>query len=184
MQYPEIRPLKQDSIKILYMGTYTEKEEFVEGKASGIYVYSMNTTTGRLTYVSSSPRTVNPSYLTVDNKNNTLYAVNETGNGDKPGGSVSAFRLIANGTQMDFINSVSSQGNYPCYISMDTTGKWVMCANYGSGNVAVLPVKDSGSLGEATMIHQHTGKGTCSAAECCPCPFYSSKPVKRSGIFL
>jgi 6-phosphogluconolactonase len=151
--------LKQDSVRIMYVGTYTEKEDFVDGKATGIYVYELNTNTGKLTYISSSPHTVNPSYLVADNENKILYAVNETGNQDKPGGSVSAFKLSGDGRQMDFLNSVSSQGNFPCYVSMDKSGKWVMCANYGSGTVAVLPVKDSGSLGEATMMHQHTGKG-------------------------
>jgi len=151
--------LKQDSVKIIYVGTYTEKEDFVDGKATGIYVYELNTNTGRLTYVSSSPHTINPSYLVADNENQILYAVNETGSKDKPGGSISAFKLLAGGRQMDFINSVSSQGNSPCYVSLDKTKKWVLCANYGSGTVAVLPVKDSGSLGEATMVHQHTGNG-------------------------
>lgn len=155
---PGVRP-KQDSIRIMYIGTYTEKEDFVDGKATGIYVYEFNTNTGKLTYVSSSPHTVNPSFLVADHGNNILYAVNETGSMDKPGGSISAFRLSGDGRQMDFINSVSSQGNSPCYVSLDKSGKWVMCANYGSGTVAVLPVKDSGSLGEATMVHQHTGKG-------------------------
>jgi 6-phosphogluconolactonase len=151
--------LARDSIKIMYVGTYTEKEDFVDGKGSGIYVYEFSTNTGRLTYVSSSPRTVNPSYLAIDNKNHVLYAVNETGSQDKPGGSVSSFKLLAGGRQMDLINTASSQGNSPCYVSLDKSRKWLMCANYGSGTVAVLPVKDSGSLGEATMVHQHKGKG-------------------------
>jgi 6-phosphogluconolactonase len=159
MSAGSIDSLKQDSIKIMYVGTYTEKEDFVDGKATGIYVYELNTNTGKLTYVSSSPHTVNPSFLVADNTNKIIYAVNETGSKDKPGGSISSFRLSDDGRQMDFINTVSSQGNYPCYVSLDKSGKWVMCANYGSGTVAVLPVQDSGSLGEATMVHQHAGKG-------------------------
>jgi 6-phosphogluconolactonase len=151
--------LKQDSVKIMYVGTYTEKEDFVDGKASGIYVYELNLNSGKLTYVSSSPKTVNPSYLVVDKDNQKIYSVNETGSKDKPGGKISAFRLTGNGRQIDFMNSVSSQGNSPCYVSLDKSGKWVFCANYGSGTIAVLPVQDSGSLGEATMVHQHTGKG-------------------------
>jgi 6-phosphogluconolactonase len=151
--------LENDSVLIMYAGTYTQKEDFVDGKATGIYVYELNTNTGKLTYVSSSPRTVNPSFLVADKENQLLYSVNETGSKDKPGGSVSAFKLTAGGRQMDFINTVSSGGNYPCFISLDKTGKWVMCANYGSGTVAVLPAGDSGKLGEPAMVHQHKGKG-------------------------
>jgi 6-phosphogluconolactonase len=151
--------LKQDSIKIMYIGTYTENQKNADDKSTGIYVYEFNLNSGQLTYVSSSPQTVNPSYLAADNKNKTLYAANEIGGQDAPGGKVSAFKLSGNGSQMDFINSVSSQGNSPCYVSLDKSGKWVLCANYSSGNIAVLPVQDSGSLGEATMVHQHTGRG-------------------------
>jgi 6-phosphogluconolactonase len=168
--------LKQDSIKILYVGTYTEKEDFVDGKASGIYIYELNTNTGKLTYVSSSARTVNPSYLVVDKEDRTLYAVNETSGKDKPGGTISAFRLSANGRQMELINTESSQGNSPCYISMDETRKWVMCANYGSGTVAVLPVRDSGSLGGSTMVHQHTGKGPNAHQEAAHAHFILQNP--------
>lgn len=151
--------LQQDSVKIMYVGTYTENQNNADGKSTGIYVYEFNINSGKLTYISSSPQTVNPSYLVADNKNKTLFAVNETGGQDKPGGKVSAFKLSGNGSQMDFINSVSSQGNSPCYVSLDKSGKWVFCANYSSGNVAVFPVQDSGSLGEATMVHQQTGRG-------------------------
>ena len=43
-----------------------------KAKSTGIYVYELNTNTGKLTYVSSSPHTVNPSYLVADNENKTL----------------------------------------------------------------------------------------------------------------
>ena len=169
--------LKQDSVEIMYVGTYTEKEDSVIGKATGIYVYELNTSSGKLAYVSSSPHTVNPSYLVADNENNLLYAVNETANKDKPGGSISAFRLLNGGRQLDFINTVSSQGNYPCYVSLDKTRKWVMCANYGSGTVSVLPVRDSGSLGEATMVHQHAGKGPKSQQDAAHAHFIFQNPA-------
>jgi 6-phosphogluconolactonase len=57
------------------------------------------------------------------------------------------------------LNSVSAQGNGPCYVSVDRTGKFAMLANYGSGNVAVFPINNDGSLKEACSTHQHVGKG-------------------------
>ncbi len=63
------------------MGTYTENQDSAGAKLTGIYVYELNLNNGKLTYVSSSPHTVNPSYLVADDKNKTLYAVNETGSG-------------------------------------------------------------------------------------------------------
>jgi 6-phosphogluconolactonase len=152
-----------DTLKIVLVGTYTEKEDFVDGKATGMYVYSFSTQTGKLKYISSSPRTVNPSYLAIDPSGSKVYCVNETGG--KTGGTISAFTLTSDRKQMEFVNTMPSEGNFPCYVSVDQTGKWVMCANYGSGSVAVLPVAASGNLERAVSIHQHKGKGKTSRQE-------------------
>jgi 6-phosphogluconolactonase len=158
-EHPELAnstgSVKPDSLSILYIGTYTENEAHAGGKSSGIYVYEFNRNTGRLSFLSSSPQTVNPSYLVVDPDKQRLYAVNEIGNDKKPSGTLSAFRLTRQGKEIEFINSVPSQGNSPCYISLDKSGKLVMCANYGSGTVALFPVLNDGSLGNASSVDQH-----------------------------
>jgi hypothetical protein len=33
-----------------YMGTYTRRETFVDGKAAGIYIYHLDPASGELTY--------------------------------------------------------------------------------------------------------------------------------------
>lgn len=145
----------QEKSYILYVGTYTEQEAHVDGKAEGIYVFRMNAETGKLKQVSKSPFTVNPSYLTVSKDGNYLYVVNETG--DDEIGHVSAFRIIDE--NLEFINKVSSEGDYPCYIEVDPHGRFTLTANYGSGNVALLPIERDGSLRPAASVDQHTGKG-------------------------
>jgi 6-phosphogluconolactonase len=50
---------------IVYIGTYTRRESFVDGKAEGIYVYRMDPRTGALTHAATVPGTVNPSFLVV-----------------------------------------------------------------------------------------------------------------------
>lgn len=146
---------------LLYVGTYTGREG--EGKAEGIYVYEFDLVSGKLSYISKSPATVNPSYLDLSPDGNFLYAVNETGS-DEQGidGFVSAFRLIEEGTQLRYINQVSSVGDYPCYIQIDPTARFVMVANYGSGNVALFPLNINGSLQTAASIDQHEGRGPAS----------------------
>ena len=51
----------------VYIGTYTRRESFVDGKAAGIYICHLHQDTGALTYAStvSGPGTINPSYLTL-----------------------------------------------------------------------------------------------------------------------
>ena len=151
---------KKATNHILYIGTYTEKEAHVAGKASGIYIYEMNSETGQLALVDSSPATTNPSYLAVHPGKNRLYAVNETGGSSgNSSGNVSAFNIRDDGRKLELINSVSSGGSYPCYISIHNTARYVMAANYGSGTVALFPVNADGSLNEASSIDQHTGRG-------------------------
>jgi 6-phosphogluconolactonase len=149
----------EDSLKILYVGTYTQKEDFVDGKATGIYVYGFSATTGKLYPISTSSPTVNPSFLAVNGKQHLLYAVNETGGNQEPSGSVSAFRISPDGRSLQYLNSVPSMGDSPCSVFLDHSGHWVMCANYGSGTVSVFPVLPDGSLGKASFTDQHTGKG-------------------------
>jgi 6-phosphogluconolactonase len=110
--------------------------------------------------------------MVVDKENQKLYSVNETGDQ----GSVSAFGLTANGRQMEYINSVSSGGSYPCYVSLDATGKWVLGANYGSGTITVIPVLDSGKLCESTMVLQHTSSGQSSRQDAAHAHFILQNP--------
>jgi 6-phosphogluconolactonase len=49
-------------------------------------------------------------------------------------------------------------GAGPCHLVLDRQRRHVLVANYGSGNVAVLPVASDGTLGEASDVEQHTGK--------------------------
>jgi len=148
---------------VLYIGTYTEKESHVDDKAAGIYVYRMNMKTGGLELVNTSPATVNPSFIDISSDGKYLYSVNETG-GEKPG-SVSAFRLTDNSTKLEFINRLSSEGDYPCFVEADKKGRFVLIANYGTGNIALLPLATDGSLKSAVSVDKHEGRGPTSRQE-------------------
>lgn len=138
----------------VFVGTYTEKEPHVDGKAEGIYIYEMNPVNGALTHVVTSPKTINPSYVVLHPNGKWLYAVNETSDG-----KVSAFSIDRENKKLKLLNIVSSQGSDPCYVSVDKTGKFVMVANYSSGTVALYPINADGSLKEASSVVKHEGKG-------------------------
>jgi 6-phosphogluconolactonase len=131
----------------LLVGTYTGKN------SEGIYVYKFNTSTGAMEKVSSI-FTENPSYLALTKDKKYVYSVNE--NGDNKGG-VSSFSFDQATGKLTKINSQLSNGDHPCYVSVDNTGKWVVVGNYTGGNLSVYPVKEDGSLGEAAQVIQHTG---------------------------
>ena len=144
---------------ILYVGTYTEKEAHVDGKADGIYVYKFEPNTGKLTYLSTSVCVVNPSYIVVHPSKKYLYAVNETGGVESDtSGAVSAFRIDPKTSALSLINQVSSAGDWPCHISIDLSGNFALVANYG-GSVAILPLNEDGSINKASNIIEHQGSG-------------------------
>ena len=135
----------------LLTGTYTR------GISTGIYVYRFNAENGSATIV-DSVQTSNPSYLAVSANGQFVYAVNEgvkNGTSDK----ISAFSFNNKTGKLTLLNEVLCMGKNPCYVTIDKTGNWLIAGNYSSGNLVVLPVQKNGSLGDATTVIQHYGKG-------------------------
>jgi 6-phosphogluconolactonase len=141
---------------LLFVGTYTN----TKADSKGIYVYRYNASSGQLTSLGVAAETPNPSYLAVDPTHKFLYAVNELQDyKGKKSGAVTAFSIDRKTGKLTKLNEVASRGEDPCYISLDKTGKYVLVANYTSGNIAVFPVRKDGSLGEASAFVQHHGSG-------------------------
>jgi len=138
----------------LFIGTYTS------GKSKGIYVYRFNTTTGTGTEVSTI-KARNPSYLSLSSDGKHLYATDE----DEAGGAVGAYAFEPATGRLALLNTQSSKGTCPCYVSEDKTGKWVFVANYCSGSLTSLPVNSDGSLAPAIQTIQQFGKGPDTARQ-------------------
>jgi 6-phosphogluconolactonase len=150
---PTAQGAKKPSDYFVYIGTYT-------GPASkGIYAYRFHPADGKLTPIGLAAETVNPSFLAIHPNGKFVYSVSEldTYNGQKTG-AVSAFRIDPQSGKLTLLNTVSSRGGGPCHVLVDKTGKNLLVANYGTGSVASMPVKEDGSLGEATAFVQHTGQ--------------------------
>jgi len=139
--------------RMLYVGTYT-----TSGKSEGIYGYHMDAT-GALTR-STSIRSVNPSFLTIDRSKRFLYAVNEFGEFlEKPGGAVSAFAIDPATGNLRLLNQQATQGADPCHLSVDSKKRTLLVANYTGGNVSVFPLRSDGTLGVVAEVKQHEGSG-------------------------
>jgi 6-phosphogluconolactonase len=143
----------------VYIGTYTRRESFVDGKAEGIYVYRLDPATAVLTYAATVPGVVNPSFLAIGAQGNRAYAVNEITGDHGSHGTVSAFAIEPGTGNLTFLNKQSTHGLAPCYVSVDGTGRHVLVANYETGSLCVLPVQDDGRLGEATDVVELHGSG-------------------------
>ena len=137
----------------IYIGTYTERLPFVDGKAEGIYIYDLDMDSGELRKIGHTSGPRNPSYLALDPQRHGLYAVQETVVDDSP--SVHAYAI--EDKTLRKINEQPAHGGLPCHIVADSTGQWVISANYETGSVAVYPIKADGAVGEATTVIQHEG---------------------------
>ena len=137
---------------LVYIGTYSKGDE------DGIHVYRLDMATGALAHQSSIGGIDNPSFLDIAPNRRFLYAIGETSEvGDRPGGAVAAFAIDQQSGALTHINTESTVGAGPCHISIDREGQYALVANYGGGSVAILPIREDGSLGAATDFVQHEG---------------------------
>ncbi len=138
---------------LMYVGTYTK------GRSESIYIYRMNLADGQLKPAATIKGISNPSFLAIDPKRRFLYAANESGEfAGKRGGGVTAFAIDRKTGDLRKLNEQNSPG-VPCYVSVHPSGKFVLAANYGGGNVVIYPVRADGSLAEASDVAQHKGAG-------------------------
>src|SRR5262249_44486843 len=147
------RSKRKSNELLLYVGTYTS------GKSEGIYVYRMNLAGGELKRAATVKGVSNPSFLAIDPKRRFLYAANEGGGvAGREGGGGAAVAICQEKGGLREVNEQHFPG-VPCHVSVHPSGRFVLAANYGGGNVVIYPVRADGGLGEASDVAQHTGKG-------------------------
>jgi len=156
----EEREVKSDDVEILFVGTYTKKEGHVDGQGEGIYIYEMNKETGALRYLDVSDQIISPSYLAVHENGKWVYAVNEYDGGEEAFAAVTALEFRREDNSLRYLNETSSMGQYPCYISIDNTGNFVMVANYVGGSVALYPIGEDGLLQPYSSYKKHEGSSS------------------------
>jgi 6-phosphogluconolactonase len=138
---------------LVFVGTYTHKTA-----SKGIYAYRFDPGTGKLTSLGVAAESEDPSFLAVHPNGKYLYAVNEVDHfAGKKTGAVSAFSIDPITGKLTLLNQAATQGDGPCYVSLDKTGRNVLVANYGGGSVAVFPVRQDGSVAPASACVQHSG---------------------------
>lgn len=131
---------------------------FAPGEKGAIHAYKMNPQTGELKFVERTSDVEHPFFLAVSPDNKFLYSIHAPGKfSGKDNEFVSAFALEGRTGKLKLLNRQSSQGTASCYLDIDKSGKAVVVANYTTGSVACLPVKEDGSLGEPETFIQHTG---------------------------
>lgn len=141
---------------LAYVGTDTSA---IDGKANGkgIYLFEMDSNSGQLSLVKLAAEARSPSWLCLDPSERYLYTVHEISDYEGKSGSVSAYAVDRSSGDLRLLNTISSHGAGPAYLSVDASGKYVFVANYGGGSIAVFPVLSGGSLGAPTYKHRDEG---------------------------
>ena len=145
---------------LAYAGTYSASvgAEGAPGHGKGIYLLEMNPDSGALAQRAVFPNEFNPSCLALNAAGTRLYSANETQTFQgENSGSVSAYAVDRAGGRLTLLNTVSSRGAGPCYLSLHPTGKWLFAANYHGGTSVVLPIGSNGELGPAAHVERHAG---------------------------
>jgi len=136
----------------VYFGTYTG------AKSKGIYLSTLDPSTGSLSSPVLAAEIRNPSFLAPHPNGQFLYAVNEISNFQgKPGGAVTAFAIEPDTGLLRQLNQASTLADGPCHLVVDSTGRNVVAANYGGGSVVVIALESDGRLGAHGSSIQHRG---------------------------
>jgi len=138
--------------EFIYVGTFSGDLE------KGIYVYAFDRKNGSLSPVQTLGGMESPTYIEIHPNGRFLYSVNRNSiNEEKDWGSVSSYSIDPSTGKLTHINDQPSFGNAPCHMSLDSQGRILFIANYGSGSIAAYPVGKDGSLAKASKVIQHTG---------------------------
>jgi 6-phosphogluconolactonase len=130
--------------------------------------------TGTLGQPELAAEIINPSFITISPDNRFLYAVTEDPLSVGPPldhvSYVSAFAIDAATGKLRLLNTLPTGGTSTCFISTDKSGKYVLMANFGSGSVSVIRIKEDGALGELTSFIQNTGHSVNPSIQTSPHP--------------
>lgn len=152
---------------VAYVGTFSSplheplptQVDLPEGNGRGIHIFHVDRTTGNLTPAGEFPLGTSPSHLAVNAAGTRLYSANETDHvGPDKHGTISSFAIDPADGSLEQLNTVGSGGAGPTYVSLHPSGRYLLVANYFGGSVAVLPVEEDGSLGEAVDVKNDAGE--------------------------
>ena len=128
-----------------YVGTYSKEN------SKGIYLCKFNNEVKEKVFTYNL---LNPSYVTVCNKN--LYAVIESKsyNGNV-GGALASFKINEN-YELSPLNIVPTFGEDPCHVTLTKDGAYAVTANYSGGSFSTFKANKDGSLNYLKTI-KHFG---------------------------
>jgi 6-phosphogluconolactonase (cycloisomerase 2 family) len=134
----------QSRAQFAYVGCYTSAKRY--GRGDGIHVFRVDPNTGSWSHTQKVGGLVNPSFLILRKDSQFLYSAH----GDE--GYASAFSVDRASGQLTLLNQAETGGTNGVHLALDKAGRFLVLANYTSGSVSVLSVKEDGKLGEIVQV--------------------------------
>ncbi|MGP1906951.1 lactonase family protein [Metabacillus sp. JX24] len=133
-----------------YIGTYTK------GDSKGIYSFTLDTDAKKLSEPSVAAEIGSPTYLNLSKDNRFVYAIGKDGDA----GGLVAYSRNANTGELTELNRQLREGASPCHVSVDSTNRFIVSANYHNGTIESHEMDViSGTLSSALSIRKHEGSG-------------------------
>jgi 6-phosphogluconolactonase (cycloisomerase 2 family) len=126
------------------VGCYTTAQRYARG--DGIHAYRLEPESGAWTHVHHAGNLVNPSFLVASRDGRCLYSVH----GDET--YATAFSVDRANGRLTVLNRAEAGGRNGVHQALDPAGRFLLVANYSTGNVGVMPVRQDGSLGDAVHV--------------------------------
>lgn len=132
-----------------YVGTYTK------GGSEGVYTFVLDLNEEKIKDVKPVAKLDNPTYVTVSNDNQYLYAVTKAGG---KGGAV-AYSIDQETGELTKLNELLTEGSSPCHVSVTRNNETLVNAYYHRGTLESFRLNDDGSLKEFVSVKAHSGSG-------------------------
>lgn len=179
--------LRSMTISILFLGAmlsmstvncckilFASEPFLIGGYSGGIYLSSLSSDGSMVPPVQVATQ-ASPSFLCLHPSLDVVYVVTETQRNDQEQpASVVAYGWNRNEVfsgktpALTEINRKKIDGDIPCHVTVDRTGKWIVIANYINGSVVVFPIAADGAIESEScnVVHAIVDGKKASNAHC------------------
>lgn len=125
----------------------------------GVHVALLDESTGVLTPSGVAAVIERPTWVMTDAGQSVLFAVSEVGNTGDRIGDVFSFAIDRVQGRLAPIGQTPSGGGGPTHLALDPGGRALFVANFGGGQVAVVPIAADGALAPVSAVQTGSGSG-------------------------
>ena len=137
----------------LWLGTYPPTgPDGTPDAGEAVWALDLDSETGAL-HGAPAATAAAPSFVVATPDGRTVFAAGETSPGI-------VTRFDVEGRALVRREQVASGGAGPCHLLLDPVGRALYVSNYGSGTIAVVPLRpDGGFAGGVAQVFDHSGSG-------------------------